>query len=96
MEFSSLLEERRSIRDYQSGVVISKDDIEKYVMDETQRKLIVAKNRLFGKTNLNGIVLSYDEKSKRIYGEHDNLHKMYGWEKPEEFQDVVNEETPFN
>ena len=74
----------------------SKDDIEKYVMDETQRKLIVAKNRLFGKTNLKGIVLSYDEKSKRIYGEHDDLHKRFGWEKPEEFQDVVNEETPFD
>lgn len=74
----------------------SKDDIEKYAMDEAQRKLIVAKNRLFGKTNLKGIVLSYDEKSKRIYGEHDDLHKRFGWEKPEEFQDVVNEETPFD
>ena len=31
MEFSSLLEERRSIRDYQSGIVISKDDIEKMI-----------------------------------------------------------------
>lgn len=72
----------------------SKEDIEKYVMDETQRKLIVAKNRLFGKTNLKGIVLSYDEKSKRIYGEHDDLHKKFGWDK-EEFSDV-NEETPFD
>ena len=84
-----------------AGITLSydrgnKEDIEKYVMDETQRKLIVAKNRLFGKTNLKGIVLSYDEKSKRIYGEHDDLHKRFGWEKPEEFQDVVNEETPFD
>ena len=31
MEFSRLLEERRSIRDYQSGVVISKGDIEEMI-----------------------------------------------------------------
>ena len=31
MEFSVLLEERRSIRDYQSGVQISKEDIEKMI-----------------------------------------------------------------
>ena len=31
MEFSKLLEERRSIRDYQSGVEISKEDIEKMI-----------------------------------------------------------------
>lgn len=31
MEFSVLLEERRSIRDYDAGVAISKDDIEKMI-----------------------------------------------------------------
>ena len=31
MEFSKLLEERRSIRDYESGVGISKEDVEKMI-----------------------------------------------------------------
>ena len=83
-----------------AGITLSYDRGEKKDfengMDETQRKLIVAKNRLFGKINLKGIVLSYDEKSKRIYGEKDDLHKRYGWLK-DEFQEVQeDEETPFD
>ena len=31
MEFSKLLEERRSIRDYESGVGINKEDVEKMI-----------------------------------------------------------------
>ena len=72
----------------------SREDIENRIMEETQRKLIVAKNRLFGKTNLKGIILSYDEKSKRIYGENDFLQKKFGWDKEEWHE--VNEETPFD
>ena len=73
----------------------SKEDYENG-MDDTQRKLIVAKNRLFGKINLKGIVLSYDEKSKRIYGAKDDLHKKYGWLEDEFEEMQESEETPFD
>ena len=58
----------------------TKDEVEKGLMLEDQRKLIVAKNRLFGKTNTAGIILSYDEKSKRIYGKRDDVNRRFGWE----------------
>lgn len=58
----------------------SSDEIEKGFMDEGQRKLITAKNRLFGKIDLRGIVLNYNEKSKRIYGSDDDPNRMFGWE----------------
>lgn len=56
----------------------SKSDFEAGMID-SQRKLIIAKNRLFGKINLKGIVLSYDEKSKRIYGKADDPNREFGW-----------------
>lgn len=46
---------------------------------EGQRVLKVSKNRLFGKTNTNGFVLDFDEKTRRIYGQGDNLDFDYGW-----------------
>ncbi len=46
-----------------------------------QRRLKVSKNRLFGKVETQGYVLNYDEKSKRIYGEGDNVLFDYGWSK---------------
>lgn len=58
----------------------AKDEVEKGLMLEEQRKLIVAKNRLFGKTNTAGIILSYDEKSKRIYGKRDDMNRRFSWE----------------
>ena len=58
----------------------TKDEVEKGLMLEDQRKLIVAKNRLFGKTNTAGFILSYDEKSKRIYGKRDDVNRRFGWE----------------
>lgn len=45
-----------------------------------QRLLKVSKNRLFGKTETKGFVLDYDEKSKRIYGDGDELGVDYGWD----------------
>lgn len=63
----------------------SKDEIDKGVMDEIQRKLIVAKNRLFGKIDLKGTVLDYDEKSKRIYGPGDDVNRQFGWDKSDGF-----------
>lgn len=71
---------------------MSKDEIDKGLATEGQRKLIIAKNRLFGKINLKGIVLDYDEKSKRIYEKSKGFTWPMGWE--EEWQQV-NMETPF-
>ncbi len=46
---------------------------------ENQRLLKVSKNRLFGKTSINGFVLDFDEKSRRIYGQGDDPDFDYGW-----------------
>lgn len=73
----------------------SKDEIEKGCITEDQRKLIVAKNRLFGKVNFEGIALSYDERSKRIYGEEDDLDYQFGWDRSDGFYDPDFEEIPF-
>lgn len=85
-----------------AGITLSynrgnKEEIDKGFVGEEQRKLVVAKNRLFGKINLNGIVLSYDEKSKRIYGKNDDLDYCYGWDKSDGFYgaDFENLEIPF-
>lgn len=74
----------------------SKDEIDKGVLDESQRKLIVAKNRLFGKIDLKGLILSYDEKSKRIYGDGDDVNKQFGWDKSDGFTGADNMEIPFD
>ena len=74
----------------------SKDEIDKGVMEESQRKLIVAKNRLFGKIDLKGLILSYDEKSKRIYGDGDDVNKQFGWDKSDGFTGADNMEIPFD
>ena len=59
-----------------------------------QRRLKVSKNRLFGKTETKGYILDYDEKSKRIYGQGDDLGFDYGWDQSE-FIDIGSEEVPF-
>lgn len=73
----------------------SKDEIEKGYLSEEQRKLIIAKNRLFGKVDFNGIILSYDEKSKRIYGPRDDLKRQFGWDKTDGFVAANDMEIPF-
>lgn len=50
-------------------------------LQEGQRRLKVYKNRLFGKTELKGYILDYEEKSKRIYGADDDMGFNYGWDK---------------
>lgn len=79
-----------------AGLVLSYDRGDKedqnLGMTDMQRKLIVAKNRLFGKINLNGIRLNYDEKSKRIYGPGDDANKEFGWNK--DGFEYVDEELP--
>ena len=82
-----------------AGMVLSYDrGTEKEGLRPDQRKLIIAKNRLFGKINLNGIVLDYDEKSKRIYSNDDELIREYGWNVDSDgFQKVDElEEIPFD
>lgn len=47
--------------------------------DESQRLLKVSKNRLFGRTDTEGYVLNFNERSKRIYGDGDDLDVEYSW-----------------
>ena len=65
-------------------------------LNPDQRLLKVWKNRLFGFTNTSGILMMYDEKSKRIYGNEDDVNKDYGWYVPEFVpSDEVPDELPF-
>lgn len=50
-------------------------------LQQSQRRLKVSKNRLFGKVETEGYIVDYEEKSKRIYGSGDNLFVDYGWDK---------------
>lgn len=50
-------------------------------LQQSQRRLKVSKNRLFGKVETEGYIVDYDEKSKRIYGRGDNIRFDYGWDK---------------
>ena len=65
-------------------------------IEQSQRLCKVSKNRLFGKTETNGYILDYDEKSKRIYGRGDDLYVDYGWNKDRNGFIPINEETPFD
>lgn len=48
-------------------------------LKQDQRRLKVSKNRLFGKVETDGYIVSYDERSKRIYGDGDDPMFDYGW-----------------
>lgn len=62
-----------------AGVVMSYDrDTE---LPQDQRKLILSKSRIIGKLNYDGYILQYDEKSKRIFSNAEELNRRYGWEK---------------
>lgn len=67
-------------------------------MDETivddDRILRVTKNRLFGKTDEYGVVLHFDEFSKRIYSRAAEVDRKYGWEAYEQVEMKV-EKFPF-
>lgn len=65
-------------------------------IEPSQRLCKISKNRLFGKTETNGYILNYDEKSKRIYGQGDDLYVDYGWNKNDNTFVSINEETPFD
>lgn len=59
-----------------------------------QRVSKVTKNRLFGELELNGYKLDYDFKSKRIYGDGDDVTKEFSWNKQEDGF-YSTEEFPF-
>ena len=50
-------------------------------LDQSQRRLVLSKSRIVGKLNYEGYILQYDEKSKRIFSNADELHRKFGWEK---------------
>ena len=47
-------------------------------IDESERLIRIAKNRLFGRTNESGYLVKFDERSKRIYGDGDDKDIEYG------------------
>lgn len=72
-------------------------------LDDSQRSLSVSKNRLFGRTTRKGYILNFDEKSRRIYGDGDDVNKDFGWTKlsPDEFvqqgfAEMQTKDTPFD
>lgn len=74
----------------------NKDEIDKGLIYESQRRLIVSKNRLFGKIDLKGSIIDYDERSKRIYGSGDDVNKQFGWDRSDGFVSVDDMEIPFD
>ena len=85
-----------------AGYVLSyargtEQDIEKGIIDEDQRFLKLSKNRLTGKLIMDGLKLDYDEKSKRIYAEHDGLNRNFIWEDGESsyFNNLSDTDNPF-
>lgn len=64
-----------------AGVIIhynvNKDE---NTMEDYPRIISVTKNRVFGRTSYRGWKVHYDEKSKRIYGDHDDLNICLGWD----------------
>lgn len=64
-----------------AGVIIhynvNKDE---NTMENYPRIISVTKNRVFGRISYRGWKVHYDEKSKRIYGDHDDLNICLGWD----------------
>lgn len=75
-----------------AGVVMSYDRDKE--LPANQRRLVVSKSRLIGKLCLDGFVMNYDEKSRRIYGEGDDLYQEFGWKSTDDFVSVEN--SPFD
>lgn len=66
-------------------------------LNDGERRLTIAKNRLFGKVNTRGYVVMYDGRSKRIYGNLDSLNKEFGWAvETGGFTSADQLEIPFN
>lgn len=84
-----------------AGVVVSYDRDKSDGADQMDRKLVVSKNRLFGKLDYDGITLHFKEKSKRIYSDRCTGYHEFGWndeDKPLYGFDAINfnvDESPF-
>lgn len=71
-------------------------------LEDNQRLVKLLKNRLFGKLDTQGIVVEYDERSKRIYGDGDDPDFDYGFDPSDEKHYQVDAEwvstndNPFN
>ncbi len=79
-----------------AGVILSYDRDKE--LEEPKRRLIVSKNRLFGKLELKGFPLDFEECSKRIYGSGDDVRRAYSWDKSDGFTQLMVdelEEIPF-
>ena len=74
------------------GSVVLSYERGKDLPDDT-RILKVTKNRLFGNVETKGWKMKYDEKSKRIYGDHDDLNHKFSWDK--EYDEALPEDIPF-
>lgn len=71
-------------------------------LPKDQRLLKVTKNRLFGKIEPKGWKMKYDEQHKRVYGEHDEPYRQFGWvqdnkgiDGKEGFESADMEDIPF-
>lgn len=84
-----------------AGVVVSYDRDKSEGANQMDRKLVVSKNRLFGKLDYDGITLHFKEKSKRIYSDRCTGYHEFGWndeDKPLYGFDAINfnvDESPF-
>lgn len=65
-------------------------------LGSSQRRLKVSKNRLFGKTETGGYIMDFDEKSKRIYSQGDDLDYDFGWNRDEGWVYLDDDETVFD
>lgn len=74
------------------GSVVLSYERGKDLPDDT-RLLKVTKNRLFGNVETKGWKMRYDERTKRIYGEHDDLNQRFSWDK--EYDEALPEDIPF-
>lgn len=66
---------------------------------EDKRLLKLSKNRLFGKTNLEGWQMGYDAKSRRIYTDQiDDVNEDFDWQQRKEngFTEDTDEDNPFH
>lgn len=65
-------------------------------LTNTYRRITVPKNRLFGRiTSGKGFLVQYDERSKRIYGDTDDVDIEFGWVGQDGFTEIGEEEIPF-
>lgn len=82
-----------------AGTVLSYDRYSEKEIKEADylakcRRLTVEKNRLYGTTETKGFCLSFDEKSRRIFGAETELQRAFSWQQ-NEVVDYSNMELQF-